>query len=181
MQSHPARRPALLIIDMQVGLFEAAQRPFEGERVFETINGMIAHARAHGVPILAARHTGPADSPLAPGSPTTRLVQGLDVDAGRDFIFDKTRPNCFHATGLGQALQRAGTNELVIVGMKTQYCVDTTVRAAADLGLSVVLIEDAHTTNDTPLLTARQVIDHHNATLQPAFATVLPAAAYRFA
>ena len=181
MQNHPARRPALLIIDMQVGLFEAAAPPFEGERVLDTINGLIRNARAAGVAILAARHTGPAGSPLAPRSPATRLVGRLDVDAGRDFVFDKTRPNCFHGTALGGELQRIGANELVVVGMKTEYCVDTTVRAAADLGLSVVLIEDAHTTTAKQALSARQVIDHHNATLQPVFAKVLPAAAYRFA
>lgn len=181
MQHPEARRPALLIIDMQTGLFEAAEPPFEGERVLGTINGLIRDARAAGVPILAARHTGPAGSFLAPDSPATRLAKGLDVDARHDFIFDKTRPNCFHQTGLGRELQRTGSNELVIVGVKTQYCVDATVRAAADLGFPVVLIQDAHTTTDTPILEARQVIDHHNATLQPAFASVLPAAAYRFA
>jgi nicotinamidase-related amidase len=180
MQEHAPRRPALLVIDMQAGLFDATEQPYERERILDNINDLIRSARAAGAPVLAARHIGPADSPMAPGSPATRLVDRLDVAPQSDHVFDKTRPNCFFGTALMEQLERAGTDELVVVGMKTQYCVDTTCRAAAERGLRVVLIEDAHTCTDTPVLAARQIIDHHNATLRGAFAAVIPAAAYRF-
>jgi nicotinamidase-related amidase len=54
---------------------------------------------------------------------------------------------------------------LVIAGCKTQFCIDTTVRAATSRGYDVTLVADAHTTTDSDALTARQIIAHHNATL----------------
>jgi len=181
MQQREAKRSALLIIDMQVGAFAGPEPLWEGERVLATINGLIGRARDAGAPVFAARHTGPAGSPVAPGSPAVQLVAGLDVDAGRDHVFDKTRPSCFQGTHLGSELERLGIDELVIAGIKTQYCVDTTCRAAAERGLAVVLVEDGHTCTDTPLLDARGIVAHHNATLRGPFARVVPAAEVRFA
>jgi nicotinamidase-related amidase len=104
----------------------------------------------------------------------------LEVDAERDVIFDKTRPSCFFGTSLGERLAEAGISELVIVGMKTQYCIDATCRTAADMGLRPVLIADAHTCMDTRALPARAIIEHHNATLDGPFVTLASAANYEF-
>ncbi|WP_322070197.1 cysteine hydrolase family protein [Paraburkholderia bannensis] len=172
MQASAPSRRALLIVDMQVGLFNANPPPFEGARVLGNINTLIARAREAGAPVFAVRHTGPAGSPIAPDSELTKLVSGLDVDAARDTVFIKTRPNCFVGTDLAQRLADAGVSELAIVGMKTEYCVDSTCRAALDLGLRAVLIEDAHTTMNTPGLDARDIIAHHNRTLNGPFVTL---------
>jgi nicotinamidase-related amidase len=180
MQHHDVHRAALLIVDMQVGAFDGPEPLWEGERVLATINDLIRQARAAGAPVFAARHTGPAGGPLAPGSAATQLLARLDVDPGRDVVFDKTRPSCFFGTDLARELERRGVGELVIAGIKTQYCIDTTCRAAAERSLSVVLVEDGHTCADTPMLQARQIVDHHNATLRGPFARVVPAAEVRF-
>ncbi|WP_027818149.1 cysteine hydrolase family protein [Paraburkholderia bannensis] len=172
MQASAPSRRALLIVDMQVGLFNGNPPPYEGARVLANINTLIARAREAGAPVFAVRHTGPAGSPLAPDSELTKLVSGLDVDAARDSVFMKTRPNCFVGTDLAQRLADAGVSELAIVGMKTEYCVDSTCRAVLDLGLRAVLIEDAHTTMNTPGLDARDIIAHHNRTLNGPFVTL---------
>ncbi len=160
---------ALLIIDMQTGLYDGPQKPFERERVLATINQLIQRARNANAPIFVARHTGPEGSPIAAGSLLWQLWHGLDVDESRDHLFNKTRPSCFLGTDLAQQLNAAQVNELVIVGMKTQFCIDTTCRVAVELGLSVVLPEDGHTCMDTPAIKAQAIIEHHNATLAGAF------------
>ena len=160
---------ALLIIDMQTGLYDGPEHPFERERVLGTINQLILRARNTGAPIFVARHTGPAGSPIAAGSPLWQLWHGLEVDAARDHLFNKTRPSCFLGTELAQQLAAAQVDELVVVGMKTQFCIDTTCRVAVELGFSVVLPEDGHTCMDTPTLSAQAIIEHHNATLAGAF------------
>jgi nicotinamidase-related amidase len=175
----PGARSALLVVDMQVGLFDAEDMPFERERILANINLLIRSARVAGVPILAARHTGPIGSPLAPDSRATRLLDRLEIDPERDRVFTKTRPNCFLGKPLADDLVRFGTEELVIVDMKTQFCVDTTCRATAERGLKPVLVADAHTCTDTAALRACQIIEHHNATLQ-AFARVVRTADWRF-
>ncbi|KGE64450.1 MULTISPECIES: cysteine hydrolase family protein [Pseudomonas] len=160
---------ALLIIDMQTGLYDGPEKPFERERVLATINLLIQRARLAGAPIFVARHTGPAGSPIEAGSPLWQLWHGLEVDESRDHLFNKTRPSCFLGTNLEAQLKAAQVNELVIVGMKTQFCIDTTCRVAVELGFSVVLPEDGHTCMDTPALKAEAIIEHHNATLAGAF------------
>ncbi|AZE83745.1 Isochorismatase [Pseudomonas orientalis] len=160
---------ALLIIDMQTGLYDGPDRPFERERLLTNINQLARRARRVNVPVFFARHTGPAGSPIEAGSPAWQLWHELDVDETRDQLFNKTRPSCFLGTGLAQQLVAAQVDELVIVGMKTQFCIDTTCRVAVELGFSVVLPEDGHTCMDTPALSARAIIDHHNATLAGAF------------
>ena len=160
---------ALLIIDMQTGLYDGPQKPFARERVLATINQLIHRARNANAPIFVARHTGPEGSPIAAGSPLWQLWHGLDVDESRDHLFNKTRPSCFLRTDLAQQLNAAQVNELVIVGMKTQFCIDTTCRVAVELGYSVILPEDGHTCMDTPAIKAQAIIEHHNATLAGAF------------
>ena len=161
---------ALLIIDMQTGLYDGPDQPFERERVLDTINQLIRRARTAGAPIFVARHTGPAGSPIAAGSPYWQVWHALDVDEARDQFFNKTRPSCFLGTDLAQRLRATQVNELVIVGMKTQFCFDTTCRVAVELGFSVILPEDGHTCMDTATLSAAAIIEHHNATLAGAFA-----------
>ena len=160
---------ALLIIDMQTGLYDGPEKPFERERVLEAINQLIQRARSANAPIFVAHHTGPAGSPIEAGSALWQLWHELDVDAARDHLFNKTRPSCFLGTDLAQQLHAANVNELVIVGMKTQFCIDTTCRVAVEQGFSVVLPEDAHTCMDTPELKAGAIVEHHNATLAGAF------------
>lgn len=134
MPNPVAKRSALLIVDMQVGLFHGPERPYQHQRLLATINQLIDRARTAGVPIMAARHSGPAGSPIEPGSALWQLLPELAVDSTSDWVFDKTRPSCFLATGLAERLAAEGIDQLVIAGMKTQYCIDSTCRAAAELG-----------------------------------------------
>lgn len=163
---------ALLVVDMQVGLFHGPDRPHDGERVLANINRLIHRAHEAGAPVYAVRHTGPAGSPIAPDAPLAALLPELAIDTQRDTVFDKTRPSCFAGTRLAGWLHAAAIGEIVVAGMKTQYCIDTTCRAAGDLGLRAVLVADAHTCMDTLELPAERIVAHHNATLGGPFATL---------
>ncbi|ONT59268.1 cysteine hydrolase family protein, partial [Burkholderia cenocepacia] len=165
MSEAPSPKRALLVIDMQVGLFHGPDRPHDGECVLANINLLIRRAHEAGAPVFAVRHTGPAGSPIAPDAPLAALLPELAIDTARDIVFDKTRPSCFVGTRLAEWLHAAGIGEIVIAGMKTQYCVDTTCRAAADLGFRAVLVTDAHTCTDTPALPAERIVAHHKETL----------------
>jgi nicotinamidase-related amidase len=66
---------------------------------------------------------------------------------------------------LHEALQIRGIDTLVVCGMQSDFCVDSTVRRALGLGYPVVLVSDAHTTMDNGVLTATQIVAHHNQTL----------------
>ncbi|MGE8438483.1 MAG: cysteine hydrolase family protein [Pseudomonas palmensis] len=175
----PVRR-ALLILDMQVGLFHGPEQPWQGERILANINRLIRTARAARAPIFVARHTGPQGSPIEAGSTPWQLLPALEVDEQHDRVFDKFRPSAFWNTPLREWLQQAGVEELVVVGMKTQYCVDTNCRVAAELGVRPVLVSDAHTCMDTPGLGAEAIVAHHNLTLGSGFATLCVTEAVQF-
>ena len=170
---------ALLILDMQVGLVQGPDKPWQAQALISTLNSLMSDARQSHTPIFLARHTGPAGSPIEPGSPLTQIIQELEL-RGDEVIFNKSRPSAFFMTELAQQLRARGCTGIVVTGMKTQYCVDSTCRAAKDLGFDAVLIADGHTCSNTPLLTARQIVAHHNATLAGPFCRVILAKEWSF-
>lgn len=172
----PRLARALLVIDMQEGLFNGPKTPFDGLRVLANIAELIARARKARAPVFAARHVGPPGSPIEPGSPLTQLLPALAIDPDIDCVFEKRRPSCFAGTDFAQQLAYANVGELVIAGMQTEYCVDSTCRAAGDLGFQALLVADAHTTMDTPVLSAASIIEHHNRTLSGPFVKLVSTA-----
>jgi nicotinamidase-related amidase len=170
---------ALVILDMQVGLVHGPDKPWGSEALFDTLNSLMSKARNAGAPVFLARHLGPPGSPIERGSPLTELVQELDL-TGNEVIFEKYRPSAFAGTDLAEALRERGCDGIVVTGMKTQYCVDSTCRAARDSGFDAVLIADGHTCSDTPALDAQRIIAHHNATLAGPFCRVVHSEEWRF-
>ena len=85
--------------------------------------------------------------------------------AATDLRVRKTTPDSFHRTELEALLRQHAVTDLVICGMHSEFCVDTTTRRALALGFPVVLVGDAHTSEGNRHLSAAQVIQHHNETL----------------
>ncbi|UJD95019.1 cysteine hydrolase [Lelliottia amnigena] len=171
---------ALLIIDMQQGLFHGPASPYAADTVLSNICLLIEKARQARVPIYFARHTGAEDSPFSEQSPLTQLIPEINVNAEQDTVFIKRYPSCFRDTDLQLQLSQRGIKQLVIAGMKTEFCVDTTCREAPGLGFRTVLISDAHTTMDNECLSANEIIGHHNVTLAGPFVTLSTATDWRF-
>lgn len=81
-----------------------------------------------------------------------------------------------------------GNSEKVISTLDTRhiseginmFCIDTTCRAAPELGFRTVLISDAHTTMDNDYLSASDIIAHHNNTLAGPFVTLSTARDWLF-
>jgi nicotinamidase-related amidase len=176
-------KSALIVIDVQRGLFDDAPRPFEADAVVARINALAAAARAAGAPVVFVQHE-TASAGLQHGSVGWALERGLQVEPG-DPRVRKTTPDSFLRTPLGDLLAAADVNHLVLCGYATEFCVDTTTRRAAALGYGVLLAADAHTTHDKAHASAAQIRAHHNATLPniSSFGPViraLPSAEIRF-
>ena len=156
-------KTALLVIDMQRALCTGDHAAFDIERVTERINGLSARARAAGAPVVLVQHE-EGEGRLQFGSASWQLADGL-VTAVSDLRVRKTTPNSFHRTELQGQLQARGVDRLVVCGLQSDFCVDTTVRRALALGYDVVLVADGHSTLDNGVLSAEQIVAHHNATL----------------
>ncbi|HAP26287.1 MAG TPA: cysteine hydrolase [Achromobacter sp.] len=154
---------ALIVIDVQRALFETSPPPFEAAHVLARINALAKRARAAGAPVVYVQHESPG-SDLAHGGPGWDLDMRLATDP-TDLRVRKTTPDSFLRTELAQVLADRGVTHLVVCGYATEFCVDTSVRRAAGLGLAVTLAADAHTTHDKPHADGGQIRAHHNATL----------------
>ncbi|WP_182066515.1 isochorismatase family cysteine hydrolase [Curtobacterium sp. ME12] len=142
---------ALIVVDVQTGTAEYQHtRPVD--EVVTNVNTVARAVRAAGGHVVIIRHNpaatpsgatqyggGPRSAPVAYGN---LLVERVDGDT------DLTRGgwSAFTGTGLHEQLQARGTTRVVIVGQATTFGVESTARAAYDLGYDIVIVEDA--TND---------------------------------
>ncbi len=154
---------AILVIDIQQGLCEGPDAAHDCPGTIARINVVTHRARESGVPVFFIQHESSAGY-LVHGSREWQLAADLQVEAG-DRRIRKTTPDAFLRTELHEALQAFGVTRLVVCGMHTEFCVDTTIRKAMALGYPVVLVSDAHTSAGNAAISAQQVIAHHNATL----------------
>ncbi|HEY0625118.1 MAG TPA: cysteine hydrolase family protein [Allosphingosinicella sp.] len=171
---------ALVIIDVQKGMFAFPEaQPHEGEAVVARIAELLSRARAAGAPVLFVQHSCDEEGdPLHPDGPGFPFRDELAPHPSEPVIV-KTKCSAFQATDLAERLSTAGVDHLVICGMQTEYCVDTSIRSAFEQGYEITLVADGHTTFDTPVLPAAQIIAHHNHTLR-GFAKPVPAVDVRF-
>jgi len=154
---------AVLVIDVQQGLCEGEGAAYDCRGTISRINAVTRRARAAHAPVVFIQHESePGD--LEYGTLAWQLADGLEVHES-DLRIRKTTPDAFLRTELHEVLQKHGVGELVICGMHSEFCVDTTTRRALALGFPVILVSDAHTSAGNEAINAQQVIAHHNATL----------------
>lgn len=155
-------KSALLVIDVQHALCTGPWAAFDIDGVIDRINAVAAKARAAGAPVLWIQHED--DGPLRYGSDGWQLDQRLAVQPD-DIRLRKTATDSFHKTELRALLQARDVGRLIVCGLQSDFCVDSTIRRALALGYPVVLVADAHSTVDNGILSAAQITAHHTATL----------------
>jgi nicotinamidase-related amidase len=98
--------------------------------------------RERGAPTLRIGDAGPMGRILVHGEPGHAIVPELAPRPG-ELVIDKPGKGAFYATSLSDELARLGTTHLVVAGVTTEVCVQTTMREANDRGFDCLLVEDA--------------------------------------
>jgi len=155
---------ALLIIDLQVGNFEEINPIYNDKELLSKSAKLITIARSRKVPVIYIQNNGGKGDPDEYNSPGWE-IHPLVTPMEGEIIIQKTTPDAFHETNLQEILKTQGIKELVIAGLQTEYCIDTTWRRASILGYEVNLVKDTHSTWNTDYLKAEQIIHHHNEVL----------------
>ena len=150
----------LLVIDMQAGLFAQAPR-HDADGLVDRINALGRVVRQAGGLVIFIQHAGPQGDTFEPGTDGWTLLESLQREAG-DRVVSKQACDAFYQTDLARILQDHDARELIVTGCATDFCVDTTIRAAASRDYEVIVAEDGHTTADRPHMDAVSVIRHHN-------------------
>ncbi len=141
-------RHALVVVDVQDGFREHAWGRRNNPECEPNIARLEAHWRAQGWPVVHVRHdsTSPS-SPLAPSSPGNRLQAFLAPTA--DLLVTKSVNSSFHGTpSLEDWLRARGLIGLVVCGITTNHCCETTARVGRNLGFDVFFALDATYTFD---------------------------------
>ena len=157
MGSHSS---ALLIIDVQIGLVELMPAQVQSS-VLPKIKTLLTKARASKIPVIYIQHDGAKGHPLETHTKGWQIHPSV-VPADGEQVIRKRESDSFFETDLQKELVKRGITRLIVAGAMPEYCVDTTCRRATSLGFDVTLASDAHLTRDNEVLTAANIIAHHN-------------------
>lgn len=141
MSEATPRRSALIVIDVQESFrqmpnWSDVDLPAFKAAVLDLERG----AREAGVAVVHVFHVGKA----GPFKKESGFVRPLDwLPDGPDVVFEKHTHNAFTDTGLDLWLRRQQIDHLVITGIRTEQCCETTTRVASDIGYSVDYVTDA--------------------------------------
>jgi nicotinamidase-related amidase len=160
-----ASNKCLLVIDVQFGMFNLSRPLFKSDAILENIISLIRRARAENTPVVFVQHCGGENSPFKKYSEGWNIHPAITPDVN-DYILEKRHSDSFQDTGLGELLKKLGIGQIVVCGLVTEGCVDTTVRRAYSLGYKIELARDCHSTTDSNVLTGEQIVQHHNEVLK---------------
>ena len=169
---------ALILVDMQLGLDD----PWYGIRnnplAEANAQRLLTHWRGAGRPVVHIQHlsTNP-ESPLYPGKPGVAHKPQVAPSAGEPVI-QKQVNSAFIGTDLEQWLRDRDITRVVIAGLTTNHCVETTTRMSGNLGFDTYLAQDACAAHhlvapDGTIYSADMVHAMSVANLASEFATVL--------
>jgi nicotinamidase-related amidase len=136
---------ALVIVDIQNDYFAGGKMVLEGSaEAAANAARLLTAFRERGLPVFHVQHlsTRPGATFFVPGTPGAEIHASVAPVAGEP-VLQKNFPNAFRGTTLHDGLARVGAKKIVVAGMMTHMCIDTTVRAAFDLGYACRLAHDA--------------------------------------
>ncbi|MDJ0583345.1 cysteine hydrolase family protein [Crocosphaera sp.] len=173
-------KSALILIDIQKDYFRDGYMELFGmDWAAQNAGQLLKYYRENHLPVFHIQHVTkgePNAAPFVEGTPGAEIDDSVKPLEGESII-SKYYPNSFRETNLLHELKKIEVGELVICGAMTHMCVDSTTRAAADLGFQCVVIHDACATKDlvfrNHLIPAREVHCTILSALEVAYAQVL--------
>lgn len=159
-------KTALIIIDVQNILVETG---FETEKLLEKIAYLQDRARSKNIEIIYVQHI---ENPEAQTSDDWQLSALLNRKPDEK-VFQKRYNSIFKETGLKEYLDQQGIQQLVLCGMQTEYCVDTSVKVGFEYGYKLIIPEGAVTTFDGEDIPAETLNEFYENIWEERFADVL--------
>lgn len=139
---------ALVLIDIQQGFDDPSWGPRNNPDAEANAARLLAAWRETGRPIVHIQHrsTEPG-STLGPGQPEME-IKAIVAPRDGEMVLAKTVNSAFISTGLEGWLRERGIERVVVAGLTTNHCVETTTRMAGNLGFNPILAADAAATFD---------------------------------
>lgn len=145
----PIQQSALLVIDVQDSFKPLSRWPRRNNPAFEkNVSRLVEAYRAANLPVIYILHSD-SDPGWEKNSPYYKLMSFLSPRADEP-ILEKITRNAFTSTNLAERLLEKGVRRVVITGIQTEQCCETTARVAADLGYAVDFVTEATLTFPIP-------------------------------
>ena len=159
-------KTAFIIIDVQNIIVETG---FQTESLLEKISYLQNQARSKNIEIIYVQHI---ESPEAQTSEDWQLSPLLNRQENEK-VFQKRYNSIFKETGLKEYLDQQGIEQLVLCGMQTEYCVDTSIKVGFEYGYQLIIPEGAVTTFDGEDIPAETLNEFYENIWAERFADVL--------
>ncbi len=171
-------KKALIIIDMQNDYFAGGKMALvDIDEAMENTMKLIEDAQENKYEVFFIQHISTREGAtfFLPNSDGVKLHTRFDASIGT--VIQKHYPNSFRDTSLEAKLKEKGIKDLIICGAMSHMCVDSTARAAFDLGYSVTVVEDACATRDVTfkgkVVSAKEIHGSFMSALGSVFASVV--------
>ena len=151
-------KTALLVIDVQQAMID--EHPARMDEFMLNLKFLIDAAHNSSTEVIYVRHDGGEGDILAYGTSGWQLEKSL-VPQANERVFDKRFGSAFRQTGLRDYLVERDISRLVVCGMQTEYCIDTSVKVAFEFGYDVVIPAGATTTYANPFLSGEKLITYY--------------------
>jgi nicotinamidase-related amidase len=172
-------KTALLIIDVQNDYFEGGKcELINPKEALANVEYVLNYFREKSQTIIHVQHINDnnAITYFYPNTEGAEINERVKPKMG-EYVVNKNDPNCFFKTNLRDIIKNENISTLVICGMMTHMCIDTTVRACRYEGVKVILLKDACATRDLELdgkvIPAKTVHETFIAALNKRFAEVI--------
>lgn len=170
---------ALLVIDVQETFTIMPRWGRRNNPDFEAnVSALVAAFRAAGRPVIYVLHSD-ADEHWEATSPYHRLMDFLSPLPDEPTLH-KTSANAFTTTNLAQLLVAQGVRRIVVTGIQTEQCCETTARVGSDLGFAVDFVTNATLTfpiqkvagDDSVVLSTDEIVERTEYALRRRFARI---------
>ncbi len=175
-QPAPIEQSALLVIDIQDSFKLGSRWERRNNPEFESnVTRLVDGWRAAGLPVIFVLHNDP-DPGFEAGSPLVKVMDFLSPRENEPTLTKNTR-NAFTSTDLQKRLDELGVRRVVITGISTEQCCETTTRVAADFGYDVDFVTEATQTfpivlPDGSELSTDDIVGRTEAVLRGRFARI---------
>lgn len=141
------KNTVLLVVDVQTAMVE--DHPYNETSVLSNIAALISLCREKGVEVIYVRHDGGPGDVLERNSAGWQIWKAIEPSA-TEKIFEKSFNSAFRGTGLAAYLDGKNIKRIILVGLQTEYCIDTTCKVAFEYGYEVMIPEETTSTYDNP-------------------------------
>lgn len=147
----------LIVIDMQKGILSEDLYDLKG--VLGNVAKVIGAARKNGTEVIYVKHDDGPGSGFTFGDEDFEIADEVAPAIGEK-VFVKTIPSSFSNKEFADYLEGSKDDTLMITGLQTDFCIDSTIKSAAERGYRVIVPKGTNSTFDNPYMTGEKTCEY---------------------